>query len=508
MATLKTNLIEPEGATTTLTVGEAGGDLVIGADSLKANTLKSRANLVITTFTADGNLTIPAGGVTADIFMVAGGGGGGGGNNAPSYGGSGGGGGGLLEGSSISLNAGTYTVTVGAGGAGALTGSATAGVNTSISEGTWGTATAIGGGGGTIATAPYPNTGNAGGSGGGGSSRADGGPAGAEIPGGAGNQGNSNGLTGYGNGGGFGFDHNPSGLGAGGGGGGAGTVGGDATGETLARAGGVGRSSDLNGSLRTYSRGGWGAAQSAAGGGPAAQRIGRANTGNGGGAGMAGNNPGGAGGSGIVVVKYTLLDSPQTLFVSDGSGSVSSVDSGWGGVQVLLSSQTASNSSSISFTSDIDSTYDEYIFEFINIRPATDSVKFEFQANASGQSGYNETITSTYFQAYHDEANTTAVLEYSTGQDQAQGTDYEVLAVSLGNDADQCLAGELHLFAPSSTTYVKHFYSLIQDYHTANYSMENFDAGYFNTTAALVAIDFKMSSGNIAAGTIKMYGIK
>jgi len=174
---------------------------------------------------------------------------------------------------------------------------------------------------------------------------------------------------------------------------------------------------------------------------------------------------------------------------------------------VLLSSQTASGDSAISFTSGIDSTYGEYIFRFYNINPATNSQNFTFQVNASSQSGYNETITSTYFQAYHNEGDTSAALAYSAGNDQAQGTAFQIISNDGGSGSDESCAGELHLFNPSSTTYVKHFYSRLQNHHASDYANDEFAAGYFNFTAALTNIQFKMASGNFD-GTIKMWGVK
>jgi hypothetical protein len=174
---------------------------------------------------------------------------------------------------------------------------------------------------------------------------------------------------------------------------------------------------------------------------------------------------------------------------------------------VLLSTQTASNSASISFTSGIDSTYGEYIFKFYNINPATDATQFGFQGNASSQSGYNETITSTYFYPYHYESDSDAALGYDGGQDQAQGTAFQSLSNDMGSDADQSVSGTLHLFDPSSTTYVKHFYSTANQNGAGDYSSEIFATGYFNVTAAITNIQFKMSSGNFD-GKIKLWGVK
>ena len=198
----------------------------------------------------------------------------------------------------------------------------------------------------------------------------------------------------------------------------------------------------------------------------------------------------------------------NAIFTSDGSGNVTGVNSSIGAPKVLLSTQTASSSASLSFTSGIDNTYMEYIFYFINMHPATDNVHFQFQGNASGETGYNEIITSTAFEAYHDEGNTTAAVTYQAARDQAQGTAFQDILPFIGNENDQAASGELHLFNPSSTTYVKNFYHRGVVYGEANFAQDDFIAGYFNVTAAITQIQFKMSSGNIDAGTIKMYGIK
>jgi len=173
----------------------------------------------------------------------------------------------------------------------------------------------------------------------------------------------------------------------------------------------------------------------------------------------------------------------------------------------FISKQTASSSSTISFTSGINSTYKEYLFTFNNIHPATDGVTFQFQGNAAGGSGYNETMTSTYFRAFNGEGGEGADLEYQASQDQAQGTSFEPIGQGLGNDNDQSLSGYLHLFNPSSTVFVKHFLSKCNFPSSDNYSYNIFKAGYFNTTSAIDEIQFKMSSGNIDAGDICLYGI-
>ena len=172
---------------------------------------------------------------------------------------------------------------------------------------------------------------------------------------------------------------------------------------------------------------------------------------------------------------------------------------------VLIQSQTASNSASITFSSGITSTYGEYIFGFYNLNPATDSKDFQFQVNVAGESGYNETITSTHFRVTHDEADSATTFGYQTSHDQAQGTSYQNIINAIGNGADESGAGILHLFSPSNTTYVTHFYCTGQ-MTFQSYSAQTFAAGYINVTGAVDEISFKMASGNFD-GVIQMYGI-
>ena len=176
---------------------------------------------------------------------------------------------------------------------------------------------------------------------------------------------------------------------------------------------------------------------------------------------------------------------------------------------VLIQSQTASDSATISFTSGINSTYGEYIFRFYNIHPEA-GANFLFQANAAGASGYNETITSTLFRATHAEDNSSNALELNTGgsdQSQDQGTEFQQLCEGLGAENDESYSGELHLFDPSSTTYVKHFFSVGNEVDGRDDSRAYRATGYFNTTTAIDDVQFKMSTGNLN-GTIKMWGVK
>jgi len=177
-----------------------------------------------------------------------------------------------------------------------------------------------------------------------------------------------------------------------------------------------------------------------------------------------------------------------------------------GGALVLLSTITASSSATIDFTSNIDSTYKEYIFKIINSHPATDnkSLMVNFR---DGGSDFDATKTTTSFRSGHNESDSTTQLDYVTGYDLANGTGDQYLIEGLGNDADQSCSGYLHLFNPSSTTFVKHFISNFQGSRYNEFSANWYVAGYCNVTAAIDGVRFKMDSGNIDSGTFKMYGV-
>ena len=205
-------------------------------------------------------------------------------------------------------------------------------------------------------------------------------------------------------------------------------------------------------------------------------------------------------------LNLTPTASKTVVFNSNNNG----IEAGdVGGSLVLISTQTASSSSTISFTSGIDSTYKEYIFKFIDIHPATDNVQFQFQTDTGTNTNYNQAITSSYFDAYHDDGTQDDYgLTYRTAYDQAQGTAFQTIAFQVDNGNDGKCDGTLHLFDPSSTTFVKHFIaSSISKVYTQGYTSNAYCAGYVNTTTALTRVQFKFSSGNIDSGTIKMYGV-
>ena len=191
--------------------------------------------------------------------------------------------------------------------------------------------------------------------------------------------------------------------------------------------------------------------------------------------------------------------------------------SGSGGALVLIKTLTASSDGTLSFvngSSDVvlDSTYRTYLFKFINIHPSASSeLSFNGSDDTSSHS-YDVIKTTTHFYAIHAEDGTQGQLYYNTSEDTAQGTGFQNLtsASQIGTDNDCVTNGELWLFNPSSTTHVKHFIARFpyMDSRSPQYVYDCFTAGIFNTTSAITAIQFKMNSGNLDAGTFKLYGIK
>ena len=174
-------------------------------------------------------------------------------------------------------------------------------------------------------------------------------------------------------------------------------------------------------------------------------------------------------------------------------------------------SSDTTNLSDITFSSGIDSTYDVYMFDFININAATDNTTFQFQVNSTDASHttYDDSaITSTHFAAYNDEPSegTSATVYYDGSRDAAQSTSFIPLEHYVGNGADESISGRMWLYAPSSGTYVKHWMAQFSENAQHNAAYNTWVAGYINNTTAIDDIRFKMASGNLD-GLIKMYGI-
>ena len=180
-----------------------------------------------------------------------------------------------------------------------------------------------------------------------------------------------------------------------------------------------------------------------------------------------------------------------------------------GGAMTFIKKLTASSSSSLTFTngsSDVilDSTYKEYVFIYQDIHPSANGPNFQVQFNAGGSAA---TKTTTSFYAYHNEGDTSTQLTYQASYDLAQSTGAQTIATDITNENDSSAAGYVHLFNPSSTTFIKHFIATGTHMHDNIAILNDFVAGYCNTTSAITEAVFSMQSGTIDAGTITLYGI-
>ena len=198
----------------------------------------------------------------------------------------------------------------------------------------------------------------------------------------------------------------------------------------------------------------------------------------------------------MALVKYNN----RSILNVTALGSIASGD-----MNLITTNTISSGVSSSSFTSNIDSTYDTYLFKFINIHPATESQHLQVNFR-DGSSAFDATKTTTAWYAYQGESGGTD-LSYLTGLDLAQSTAYQSICGTVGNGNDESFSGEMFLFSPSSTTFAKHFIVRGNTYSQNDLSADMYFAGYCNVTAAIDGVDFKFASGNIDSGVIKMYGL-
>ena len=215
--------------------------------------------------------------------------------------------------------------------------------------------------------------------------------------------------------------------------------------------------------------------------------------------------------TGATLKTNTIQDAGgNNIITSNGSGSLT-VNSGLGGAVNLLTNNTFTNTEFATFTTLIDSTYDVYLFKYIEINPDTNDQVFNFQGSTNGGTGWGVTQTTTFFRTEHNENDAAQSLAYQTGQDLANSAGAQPLAYSVGEDADSSLSGELYLFSPSSTTYAKNYYATTQWQFKNSIghlqACESLVSGYFNTTSAVDAVRFGMTGAAQMDGTIKMYGI-
>jgi hypothetical protein len=200
--------------------------------------------------------------------------------------------------------------------------------------------------------------------------------------------------------------------------------------------------------------------------------------------------------------------------ISDGTTifDAGAMASGFGSSMVFIKKLTASSSGTLSFVHGsssviLDSTYKEYLFILKDIHGSVNDKNMGFNVSIDGGSNYNVAKTSSAFEAYHYENDGAAAVGYVTSRDLAEGTGFQILTSEAGADNEECACGTIQLFNPASTTFVKHYISRMVDKNPAPAAVVNHVAGYVNTTSAVNAVQFKMASGNIDAGTITLYGI-
>ena len=214
--------------------------------------------------------------------------------------------------------------------------------------------------------------------------------------------------------------------------------------------------------------------------------------------------------SGATLKVNTLKDAGgNTIFTSDGSGNLSSMNSGLSGGPALITTNTVSGGASSTFTTGIDSTYRVYIFSFNSINPATDTADWEVNFSSDGGSNYNMIKTTTKFMAWQGETGGGGQLLDRPAQDLMGSTDYQNISESVGSGADECTAGEVWMFNPSSTTLVTHFWAHAANFYSGNEIYNAFVSGWIGSStvsSAIIAVAFKMSTGNFD-GEIKMYGL-
>ena len=197
----------------------------------------------------------------------------------------------------------------------------------------------------------------------------------------------------------------------------------------------------------------------------------------------------------------------NAIFTSNGSGVLSGVDAGFGNAEVLLNTQTASNSASLIFTSTyITSTYKEYIFRWHSINPATDSGTFQIGFSSDNGTSYGPQNRSSYYRGQHSESGSSSFGTQVAGS--KASTDAQPVALDLGNDTEYCTVGEFHLYDPANTTGYKTWWSQSPQNHASQYAQMSFAGGFVKTTSAINNLKFYMASGNITAGQVKLYGVK
>ena len=206
----------------------------------------------------------------------------------------------------------------------------------------------------------------------------------------------------------------------------------------------------------------------------------------------------------------------NTLWTSNGSGTLSSLNGAFEGNLKLLNTVNASTTSEIVFSNTyINSTYDIYVFKYIGMHPSNDTVNFQFFGSENNGAGWNIRKTTCYISMWvAASGNSQDGPLVDNSYSQGNTTTEQTLGYSIGNDNEYGITGELWLFSPSTSTSVTHFMSFAS-YMKANNEQSTVQlSGYYGEYSGgdgpgttIDAIKFVYASGTMDTGTIKLYGI-
>jgi hypothetical protein len=170
------------------------------------------------------------------------------------------------------------------------------------------------------------------------------------------------------------------------------------------------------------------------------------------------------------------------------------------GGKVLLEQHAASGSATLDFTTAITSAFDEYEFEIVSLVPANDGVELLMTLSTNGGSSFSSTTYNSILLQFATNA--------ASGQPAGPTSSFR-LNNGFTNVGNYSLCGSYTLYNPLSSSLYKILkgmsYGRISSGDSRFFRMELI--GEWETTTAVNAVRFALSSGNIASGTIRCYGI-
>jgi len=182
----------------------------------------------------------------------------------------------------------------------------------------------------------------------------------------------------------------------------------------------------------------------------------------------------------------------STVLTSDGTDLSWAAAAAGGSMEFIASSGALSNAADFAFTQFDSTKYCNYQFVLLNVKPATDAVNLQPQVRLAGTSNYD--------------TGTNYVLN-TTPAGAIQSSFYTALSVSNAS-SDVGVNGVFHLYNPSENAYTTGQFLAVYSNNSQSVKYQG-AVGSAHVVAQITdAIRFRFSSGNIASGTILMYGIK